>query len=413
MGLNKEGQIDRRSFLSGAVGVGWTATHGLRAQGEAATSTSPTESRFDPVAIREDFAIVQTDQVFLNTAYSAPIPRPVLAAGIAALHRSEIDPLADPESDAVRAGFARLINASVSEIGLLHSTGEAENVIARGLNLKAGDNVVITSLHYDNEFILYRALEKELGIEFRIAPHREGAVEVKDVEPWVDRKTRLISVALVSHQNGYVHELRSLAELAHSHGAFLYADAIQAVGSIAVDVRATQVDFLCAGAYKWLLSRNGVAPFYVKESLFDTLRLDRYGEGQISSRLPNRQYDLYTDARRFESATASRGATAELAASLKYIDRIGIENINAHGVHLGLKLQQEISRMGYRLFTPMGNRCPIVAFYITRDIGQARALFSENKINVTVRNGTVRVSPALFNTEADIERFLECAQKLL
>jgi len=410
LGLKKDGQINRRSFLSGAVGVGWTATHGLREQGEAATATSP---RFDPVAIREDFAIVKTDQIFLNTAYSAPIPRQVVTAGIAALHRNEVDPLVDPESDAVRAGFARLINAAPHEIGLLHSTGEAENVIARGLNLKAGDNVVITSLHYDNEFILYRALEKEMGIEFRITPHHEGAVEAKDVEPFVDRKTRLISVALVSHQNGYVHDLRTLAELAHSYGAYLYADAIQAVGSIIVDVRATQVDFLCAGAYKWLLSRNGVAPFYVKESLFDRLILDRYGEGQISTRLPDRQYDLYTDARRFESATASHGATAELAASLKYIEQIGIANIDAHGIRLGLKLQQELVRMGHRLFTPMGNRCPIVAFYITRDVGQARALFSDNKINVTARNGTVRVSPALFNTDAEIDRFLDCARKLL
>jgi selenocysteine lyase/cysteine desulfurase len=334
-------------------------------------------------------------------------------AGIEALRRKELSPLEDPASDAVRAGFAKLINASPDEVGLLHSTGEAENVIARGLDLKAGDNIVVSSLHYDNEFILYRVLAKELGIDFRVVPHRDGAVEAMDVEPFVDRRTRLISVALVSHQNGYVHDLRTLGELAHSRGAYLYADAIQAVGSICVDVRASQVDFLCAGAYKWLLSRNGVAPFYVKRSLFDRLKIDRYGEGQIASRLPNWQYELYTDARRFESATASSGATAELAASLKYIDQIGIFNIDAHGVKLGFKLQQQLSRMGHRLFTPMGNRCPIVAFYINKPVSVARALFAENKVNVTARNGTVRVSPALFNNDEDIERLLDTARQLL
>jgi len=204
-----------------------------------------------------------------------------------------------------------------------------------------------------------------------------------------------------------------LADLAHSHGAYLYADSIQAVGSIIVDVRATGVDFLCAGAYKWLLSRNGVAPFYVKRSLFDRLKVDRYGEGQIADRLPNWQYKLYTDARRFESATASHGPTAELAASLRYIDQIGIANIDAHGVRLGLKLQQELAGMGHRLFTPVGNRCPIVAFYANQPVSKVRALFADNKINVTARNGTVRVSPALFNTDTDIERFLDLARKLL
>ena len=174
-----------------------------------------------------------------------------------------------------------------------------------------------------------------------------------------------------------------------------------------------QVDFLCAGAYKWLLSRNGVAPFYVKRSLFDRLRVDRYGEGQIADRLPNKQYTLYTDARRFESATASNGATAELAAALQYIDQIGVANIAAHGVRLGLKLQQDLTRMGHRLFTPAGNRGPIVAFYIDKPVNEARALFSAHKINVTARNGTVRVSPALFNDDGEIERFLVASRKLL
>jgi selenocysteine lyase/cysteine desulfurase len=406
--------FSRRSFLSAAAGLTSVAARAAGARRlDASAPNRPGKSNFDQAAVRDDFAIVKTDQVFLNTAYSAPIPRQVVMAGIAALHRKETDPLADPDSDAVRAGFARLINASTDEIGLLHSTGEAENVIARGLDLKAGDNVVISSLHYDNEFILYRVLQKELGIDFRIAPHRNGAVEAKDVEPFVDSRTRLISVALVSHQNGYVHDLGALAELAHAHGAYLYADAIQAVGSIIVDVKATQVDFLCSGAYKWLLSRNGVAPFYVKRSLFDRLRLDRYGEGQISNRLPHFEYELYTDARRFESATASTGATAELAASLKYIDGLGMVNIDAHGVRLGLKLQHELVNMGHRLFTPPGNRCPIVAFYSDQPTNKIRALFAENKINVTARNGTVRVSPAVFNNDEDIDRFLEVARKLL
>lgn len=403
--------LNRRSLLFAAAGLTSATTHALA--DPRTTVAAATAAPFDQAAIREDFSIVKTDQVFLNTAYAAPIPRQVVMAGIEALHRKEVDPLSDPESDAARAGFAELINASVEEVGLLHSTGEAENVIARGLGLRAGDNVVISSLHYDNEFILYRALEKELGIDFRIAPHRNGAVEASDVEPFVDRKTRLISVALVSHQNGYVHDLHALAQLAHAHGAYLYADAIQAIGSINVDVRATQVDFLCAGAYKWLFSRNGVAPFYVKRSLFERLKLDRYGEGQIAERLPEKQYTLYTDARRFDSATASHGPTAELTAALKYIGHIGMANIEAHGVRLGLKLQQQLSSMGHRLFTPEGNRCPIVAFYINQPVSQARALFSTNKINVTVRNGTVRVSPALFNTEADVFRFLDIARKLL
>src|SRR5690348_6803110 len=128
--------LSRRSFLSAAAAItpASAVVQGLTMrQADAATAARSHEgSRFDQVAIRDDFAIVKTDQVFLNTAYSAPIPRQVVMAGIEALHRKEVDPLADPASNAVRGGFAKLINAFPDEIGLLHSTGEAENVIARG-----------------------------------------------------------------------------------------------------------------------------------------------------------------------------------------------------------------------------------------------------------------------------------------
>jgi selenocysteine lyase/cysteine desulfurase len=229
----------------------------------------------------------------------------------------------------------------------------------------------------------------------------------------VDKHTRLISVALVSHQNGYVHDLIDTAHLAHAHGGYLYADAIQALGTIPVDVQASGVDFLCAGAYKWMLARPGIAPFFVRRDLFQRLRLDRYGEGQIAERLPNHLYEIYTDARRFEAAPAPPGPTAELAASLKYIEHIGLACIESHTVGMGMRLQLDLDRQGHRMFTPPGNRSPIVAFYIDRPVPEVRDIFRTNKLNVTARNGTVRVSPALFNTADEIDNFLSVAKTLL
>src|SRR3546814_11104261 len=77
-------------------------------------------------------------------------------------------------AERVRAKFARLINASADEIGLLFSTAEGENVIAAGLDLRPGDNVVIDDLHYDTEFVLYRALERTRGIELKSEGRRVG-----------------------------------------------------------------------------------------------------------------------------------------------------------------------------------------------------------------------------------------------
>ena len=133
-------------------------------------------------------------------------------------------------NEAVRAQFARIVKATPDEIGLLFSTGEGENVIANGIGLRAGDNVVVDDLHYNTEFVLYRALEASRGIELRIVKNRDGAVTAKDFEPLVDKRTRIVSVAWVSHLNGFRHDMRPIADLAHAHGALFYADAVQAVG---------------------------------------------------------------------------------------------------------------------------------------------------------------------------------------
>lgn len=394
--------LDRRSLLAATLGASALAQPARAAPGA------------DPLGVRGDFPITASDRIFLNTAYSAPIPRQVIAAGTLASERKAIDPIGGGlnSGQQIRERFSRLINADPDEIGLIRSTGEGENLVAWGLGMKPGDNVVMTSLHYDSEYILYRVIEKELGVQLRIVPHKDGVVSVKEMAPFVDGRTKLITVALVSHQNGYVHDLKALADLAHAHGAYLFADAVQAAGVVPIDVKASGVDFLSSNGYKWLLSTGGVTAFYVRRALFDRLHLDRYGEGQIAERFPNRQYAFYNDARRFEFAGAGTVASAQLAASLAYIEQVGVKRIEDHCVGLGLKLQRELSRQGRKLFTPEGNRSPVVAYYIDGSPPAARETFAKAGVNVTARDGTVRVSPALFNTEAEVDRFLDVAKTI-
>ena len=140
-----------------------------------------------------------------------------------------------------------------------------------------GDNVVVDDLHYTTEFVLYRALEASRGIELRIVKNRDGAVTASDFEPHIDKRTRIVSVAWVSNLNGFRHDMRPIADLAHAHGALFYADAVQAAGMIDLDVRAAGVDALCCGSYKWLMAEFGVAPFFVSRDVIDRIQSDRIG----------------------------------------------------------------------------------------------------------------------------------------
>jgi len=370
----------------------------------------------DPLGVRADFPIV-ADRTYLNSAYIAPIPRSVVAAGTEFLHNKSTRPLEVGEligtDETLRAQFARLVNATPDEIALLFSTAEGENVIAQGLDLVAGDNVVVDELHYPTEFVLYRALEASRGIELRIAKHREGRVEASDFAPLIDRRTRIVSVAWVSHQNGFRHDMRPIADLAHAQGAVFYTDAIQAVGMFPIDVQASGVDALCCGSYKWMLAGFGIAPFYVSRALNERLKLDRFGEFQVDRELPDHHFELARTARRFDYCSRAFGAARELSAALAYLEQVGIARIEEHTVGLASRLYAGLSKQGHRLFTPPGNRSSIVTMYATKPMADVRAAFQAAKVDVTVRDGEVRIAPALFNTSDEIDQCLEVTRRLV
>lgn len=405
--------MDRRSFVAAAASL--AASAAVRPPQAVATPTGGAGGEDDPLGVRADFPIVQ-GRAYLNSAYIAPIPRPVVAAGTAFLEEKSSRPLTLTDllgtDETLRTQFARLVNATPDEIALLFSTAEGENIIAQGLDLVAGDNVVVDELHYPTEFVLYRALEASRGIELRIVRHRDGVVDASDFTPHVDRRTRIVSVAWVSHQNGFRHDMRPIADLAHEHGAVFYADAVQAAGMFPIDVRAAGVDALCCGSYKWMLAGFGVAPFFIRRELIDRIRLDRFGEFQIERELPDHHFELVNTARKFDYCSRAFGAARQLSAGLSYLERVGVARIEEHTVGLAQRLYDGLARQGHRLFTPPGNRSSIVTMYTTRPMAFVRAAFHAANVDVTVRNGQVRIAAALFNTADEADRCLEVTRRL-
>ncbi|MGE0363450.1 MAG: aminotransferase class V-fold PLP-dependent enzyme [Vicinamibacterales bacterium] len=388
----------------------------LTAVGAATAMRSAAMQSADPLNVRHEFPVA-TRRVYLNAAYIAPVPRAVAAAGRAFDDAKAEQPIALGEmqraADGVRAAYARLIGATPEEIAFLYSTSEGENIVARGLGLTAGDNVVVDELHYNTSFVLYRDLERTRGITLRIVPAAAGAVTAEAMARAVDRRTRLISVAWVSHQNGFRHDLGPLADLAHAHGAFLYADGVQAVGMFPVDVVAAGVDFMTAGTYKWLLGSFGVAPFYIRKALLDRIPLDRHGALHVARELGDHRYELHAGAKRFDYATPAFGPIYQLGAALGFLEKVGVGAIETHTVALADRLNQGLRALGVPVLTPAGNRSSIVSWTVdpARD---ATRHFAAAGIDVTVRDGgrMVRVSPALYNTTEDIDRFLAAARPL-
>ena len=399
----------RREFL-GTVSTATAMT---------AVSCAPsTQIGDDPLGVRSDFPVIG-ESTYLDSPYITPSPRQAIDATLAFTEAKGRDPVSLgamlEESTLVRQKYAQLIGASEAEVGLLFATSEGENIITRALDLNAGDNVVIDDLHYDTTYVLYRHLADTQGIDLRIVRNRNGIASPEDFAELLDNRTRLVSVSWVSHQNGFRHDLKALAELAHSHGAYIYADAIQGVGMLSLDVRDVGIDFFTAGTYKWLLGGFGVAPFFVREELLDTVSVDRLGALHLAETLPDYRYEIYADARKFGYATLAFGAVFQLRAGLDYLLQVGVENIERHTVALARDLRDGWVGQGYSVLTPADNRSAIVTIEHGKDVERVRAALDAANVKVSLKEeGTqIRAGAALFNNSADLELLLEVTGQLV
>jgi selenocysteine lyase/cysteine desulfurase len=397
--------LNRRHFIEIASGAVFLPLEGQ----------SPTANRDDPLGVRRDFPAVR-DGLYLNSAYIAPIPLPVADAARAFAERKASKPISLDEmlkkTDEVRGQFARLIGAEPDEIGFLFATSEGENIVASALDLKAGDNVVVDELHYETSFVLYRHLEETRRIALRIVAHRDGRVSSDDFARAVDDRTRLVSVAWVSHQNGFRHDMRPLADVAHAHGALFYTDGVQALGMFPADVRVAGVDFMTSGTYKWLLGGFGVAPFFVRRELLDRIRVDRLGALHVEKELGDHRYEIYRTAKKFEYATLPFAEVYQLGTALAYLERVGVDRIERHTVALAGELREGLAALGFRVLTPLDNGSSIVSVHLDRNQARAREVLDKNGVKVSFREkgSQLRVSPALFNTRDEIRRFLDHAK---
>lgn len=408
--------LSRRQFVSAVPSAALLA--GLK-------SVEPTGD--DPLGVRKDFPVLR-DENFLNTAYIGLIPQAVVDAGhdwleSRARRTYPVQRMLE-KTDETRQLFARLIGAGDDEIGFLYATSEGENVIVNSLDWRPGDNVVVNDLVYPSTPTILRRLEKEREVELRMAKHRNGATTVEDFARLVDDRTRLLSVALVSNLSGYRHDMKGLAELAHAHGAYLYADAVQAVGMGPVDVKALDIDFLTTGSYKWLGAGMGIAPFYVRRELLDRIHPANVG-WQVEKRLEGYQYQHYRTAKKFEYASLAFGEIYQLAAALKYLEGVGLDRIEIQSLSLVERLRKGLVARGFRILTPSGTRSAIVSFYIREEAAAAEKILEAARVKVSLQNGDrteayggtgpvtrVRVSLSFFNNASDVDRFLEVSEKL-
>jgi selenocysteine lyase/cysteine desulfurase len=323
------------------------------------------------------------------------------------------------EWDEVRNMYAALINADPDEIAWIPSTMAGENIVVNGLGIPGtNDRIVTDAYHFDGSLYMYSELAKQ-GADVHIVIPEKNHIDINRMDSAIRPGTKLVSVSLVSMVNGFQHDLKALCEIAHSRGALVYADIIQAVGAVPVDVHDCRVDFCAASSFKWLMGDFGAGFLYVSKESMPHLKRSQFGYRQVvetvSHFLPfDPQGDVPFTFKSgnsagcfFEVGSLGNEAVIALSKSLKLISEIGPVAILEHRQPMLRLLQSKLPGMGFIPLTPEDSTSPIVSFAFRDASNRLSEKLVAAKIRIQLYDNRFRVSPSIYNSVSDVEKLIE------
>lgn len=361
------------------------------------------------------FFPVTEEWAYLNHCAVAPLATPVVTAMQRFLddqHRNGVANVSTwhKQLKDTRQKAADLINATPDEVAFVRNTVEGISIVAEGLPWREGDNVVTVHGEYPANVYPWFNLAAR-GVETRVVPDRAGRVVAGDILAAVDARTRLIALSFVEFTNGFRNDLVAVGEFCRQRGVFFLVDAIQGLGALPLDVQQARIDFLAAGAHKWLLGPLGIGIFYCRLALLDQLRLIQAGPASMVPRpeyLPY-EFTLRSNAQRFEPGAQNYPGICGLGAILDLLAEAGIANIAQHLWGLLDFAVDALQARDCEILSSLepGERSGMIAFrsphIATPDLV---AKLAAAKVSVTARSGGIRVAPHLYNNRADIERLI-------
>ena len=319
---------------------------------------------------------------------------------------------------ALREKLARLINAdSYRDIALSKSTSEALSIIAYGLIWEKGDEIIITNQEFPSNRIVWESLANK-GVSVIVA-NIDTTDPVDAIAAKITPKTKLISVSSVQYASGLSVDLKRLGALCTENNILFCVDAIQSLGAIPFDLTENNADFVVADGHKWMMGPEGLALFYVKPEIRDSLTLNQYGWHMVANRgdYTREEWDIAPDATRFECGSPNTLGIHALNASLSLLEELGINNIQAK-----LKLvtnyltEQLVSIPDIEILTPSNNtnQSGIVTFKIKHINSQnLYSTLMKQGVICACRGGGVRFSPHFYTSEITIDNAISKVKTII
>lgn len=329
----------------------------------------------------------------------------------------------DDEIDNTRNLVKEFINAKrKDEIIFTSNATDSLNLIVNGYfkyYLKDGDEVILNKAEHASNILPWLILKKEKNITIKYAHMNEDFnLTLENIKKEVTSKTKVIALAEVTNVIGDVRDIESITKYAHSKGILVVVDASQSAPHKKIDVTKTDVDFLAFSAHK-MLGPTGVGIMYAKYELLEEMNPVKYGGGM--NEIYNEEgLKLVEIPYRFEAGTPNISGIIAFSESIKFLNKVGMDNIVLKEKHLKRYLITELKKLPYIKIYNEKSASGIVLINIDGITSGDLGLYLNTK-NICVRSGkhctkmlqdesgfsdTVRISLYFYNSYEEIDKLI-------
>lgn len=418
----------RRTFLQHlGLGLGLPSLAGFTfaEQGRPAFPAAIVPEEAYWKAVRGQFPLTP-NRTYLNNGTFGPAPFAVLAA----LQKSSLAINTSGEygnSDAERVQLAQFFGIKTAEFSITHNTTEGINIMAWGIPLQAGDEVILTTHEHVGNALPWLNRAKYDGIVLRaFEPKASQDENLNEIQKLINSKTKVIAIPHVTCTTGLVFPIQEICSLAKARGILTAIDGAHGAGTFNLDLTALGCDFYAGCFHKWMLGPSGTAFLYIREESLEKLRPVMIGghsdTGWDMTSNPPTLAGYVPAARRFDYGTQSKALAVGMVAATEFHAQIGkariearLRTLNGYVLDGLLELTDKLeiltplekeSRISLITFRPKnityqvcGNELGKVGFRIRQ--------VPEGKVNA------IRVSTHVYNTKEEIDAFLASLTRIL
>jgi cysteine desulfurase/selenocysteine lyase len=371
-------------------------------------------------SIRKQFPI-NKNLLFFNNGTMGPSPISVTEAVTKQIEH--VDATADYgyDHDKLNASIGRVIGASADDVTTTHNVSEGISIIASGLRMEPGDEVLLTNQEHGGGAVPWLARAKRHGIKVKFVElDPSDDITFERFEKAMTNRTKCIAVPHLTCTMGYLLPVKRLAELAHSRGAYLFVDGAHPPGMLQVDVKGIGCDAYASCGHKWLLGPKGTGFLYITKEFREQVvptwtgaEADKHWDYAAA----DGNLEFLPTANRYRFATQSSSLYVGLQAAIEWQEKIGFAKIEARVLELTKQLREGLTPLTaggkFDMLTPPHHMSGVTSIKLKnhsryRDF----AVALENKYKIRTRVvpendlEANRFSVHIYTSNEDVEKFI-------